>query len=350
MPANIRKDLSSNGRSRSGKARMDQLSPVERSALATKAALSRWGKSDEVAGLPKAAYRGELDISGTRIRCAVLDSGQRVLTDNGITNALLGSRSGASKRIRNASAVDGPPIPLFVAPGNLKYLITEELLAGPLRPIRYADGNRVVVGYDASVLPIACDIWLKARHDGKLQDQQQDKAKQAELLVRALAQVAIAALVDEVTGYQEIRRKDALQAILNAYLQKELAAWAKRFPDEFYEQMFRLRGWEWKGRTVNPPSVVGRYTNDLVYERLAPGILDELRRRNPKDERGNRQGRHHQLLTDNVGHPALAQHLYALLGFMRVCPDNGWDAFYHLVQRAFPKKNTTLLLPMFDAG
>ena len=27
-----------------------------------------------------------------------------------------------------------------------------------------------------------------------------------------------------------------------AYLRKELAAWAKRFPDKFYEQIFRLLG------------------------------------------------------------------------------------------------------------
>jgi len=39
------------------------------------------------------------------------------------------------------------------------------------------------------------------------------------------------ALVDEATGYQEIRDRLALQAILDRFLRKELAAWAKRFPD-----------------------------------------------------------------------------------------------------------------------
>ena len=85
--------------------------------------------------------------------------------------------------------------------------------------------------------------------------------------------------------------KQALQAILDAYLRKELAAWAKRFPDEFYEQMFRLRGWQWKGMKVNRPQIVGRYTNDLVYERLEPGILNELQTRNPKNQRGERDSK-----------------------------------------------------------
>jgi P63C domain len=100
----------------------------------------------------------------------------------------------------------------------------------------------------------------------------------------------------------------------------------KRFPDEFYKEMFRLKGWEWLSICGKRPSVVGTYTNDLVYERLAPGILAELEGRNPKDERGNRRGKHHQLLTDDVGHPALAQHLHAVIGLMRAA--GTWDQFY----------------------
>lgn len=45
--------------------------------------------------------------------------------------------------------------------------------------------------------------------------------------------------------------------------------WAKRFPDEFYKQICRLKGWQWRGMKVNRPSVVAQYTTDLVYERLA---------------------------------------------------------------------------------
>ena len=75
-----------------------------------------------------------------------------------------------------------------------------------------------------------------------------------ELLMRGLAHVGIIALVDEATGFQQIRDRDALQAILDAYLRKELAAWAKRFPDEFYQQIFRLRGWQWKGMKIQTAS------------------------------------------------------------------------------------------------
>ena len=75
---------------------------------------------------------------------------------------------------------------------------------------------------------------------------------------------------------------------------------------------------------------------------VAPGTSKELQARNPKDERGRRKARHHQWLTEDVGHPALAQHLYGLIGFMRVC--NTWNQFYQFVQRAYPKKGETLKL------
>jgi hypothetical protein len=88
---------------------------------------------------------------------------------------------------------------------------------------------------------------------------------------------------------------------------------------------------------------MAQYTNDLVYERLAPGILEELQARNPRDEHGRRRHKHHQWLTEDVGHPALAQHLYALIGFMRVA--SSWQQFYRLVDKAYPKKGSTLLLP-----
>ena len=71
---------------------------------------------------------------------------------------------------------------------------------------------------------------------------------QCEILAPALARVGIIALIDEATGYQEIRDRQALQQILDKYLLKEYAAWAKRFPDEFYKQIFKLRGWEWRGK------------------------------------------------------------------------------------------------------
>jgi hypothetical protein len=129
------------------------------------------------------------------------------------------------------------------------------------------------------------------------------------------ARVGIIALIDEATGYQEIRPQDALEAYLALIIRKELAAWVKKFPDEFYMNIYKLKDWIWPGMQKNRYSIVAHYTRDLVYERLAPGLLEELERKSPKNEKGQRKNKLHDWLTDGVGNPLLAQHLYTLMNF-----------------------------------
>lgn len=234
----------------------------------------------------------------------------------------------------------------------LKPFIDEELLMSTT-PIFYRtkSGGRGV-GYDAELLPRVCEVYLKFR-DWLLTEERRIPTQYAKIfracdaLIRGLARVGIVALIDEATGYQEVRDRLALQAILDRFLRKEFAIWARRFPPSFYKEMFRLRGWEWSELSTKRPPRVAADTNDLVYERLAPGLIKKLQELNPKDERGNRRYKHHQGLTDDIGLPALAQHLHAVEGFMRAASD--WEEFYRLMQRAFPKQNTTMLLPMSDA-
>ena len=148
----------------------------------------------------------------------------------------------------------GTELPVFLEANNLKPFLPKEL--GPvLSPkVFRTDTGIIGEGFSAEILPIVCETYLAARDADKLTLPQLGVAKQCEILERGLARVGVIALVDEATGYQEVRDKIALQAILDAYLRKELAAWAKRFPDEFYEHIFRLRGWKWKGRSKKSTS------------------------------------------------------------------------------------------------
>ena len=329
------------GRARGGVARAASLSPEQRRDIAQRAAAKRWGR------IHAATHDGTITLGDMSIPCAVLEDGRRVLSQRGV-NAALGRGRGGWAYQREGVEIGGAVLPGFWAIKNLKPFIDNELAAALATPIEYLPphGGRSALGIEATYLPKICDVWLQARRARALQKSQQSIADKAELLIRGLAHVGIVALVDEATGYQEIRDKQALQAILDKYLRKELAAWAKRFPDDFYKEMFRLRNWKWPTPSARRPGIIGTYTNDLIYERLAPGILEELEARNPKDDRGKRKGRHHQLLTDDVGHPALAQHLHAVTGFMRA--SSKWDQFYRMMNRAFPKKGQTIELPFDD--
>jgi hypothetical protein len=320
--------------SRGGKARAESLTPEQRSDIARTAAAARWQ-------IPKATHQGKLEIAGHELNCAVLEDGRRILSERSIAKALGIRGSGAHWKRKKQGGAD---LPEYLSVTYIRERLSQELVLKLSDPITYLSVSKIESsGVEAGILQEICDFWIDLKEKGALQLQHIAIAERALLLLRGFAKIGIIALVDEATGYQEIRDRQALQAILDRFLRKELAAWAKTFPDEFYEQMFRLRGWQWKGMRVNRPQVVGKYTNDLVYERLAPKILDELKKRNPKNEKGERPAYYHQWLTEDVGHPALAQHLYALIGFMRV--SNTWAEFYRMVQLAYPKKGSQLLLP-----
>ena len=211
-------------------------------------------------------------LAGVKIPCAVISGPkgyQRVLPKT-ITYAILGERSGASKRLKKAASEGRGPSSPVCRSEPAQALYQQGVGGRAPEPIDYRDGDRIVRGYDASVLVVVCNIWLSARQAGALQAQQLPKAQKAELLTRALARPGLWRLSMRPRAMRRSAPKcpAALSRIL---VRKELAAWAKKFPDEFYENIYRLKGWPWPGMGKNRYSVVAYYTRDLVYERLGPG-------------------------------------------------------------------------------
>lgn len=329
----MQEEVEESKQAKGGHARARALSPEERQKIAKRAAEKRWQA-------PKADHTGELHLGEIAIQCAVLPDGRRVLSQRGVGRALGRGYGGADWRRDDG----GGNLPFFLAAKSLKPFISNDLLVLMREPIQYqhGKGGGLAHGIEATALPQVCDVWLKAREAGALSEPQKVVAQKAEILMRGLAHIGVVALVDEATGYQDVRDRQALQAILDQFLRKELAAWAKRFPDDFYKEIFRLRGWKWS--TMKRPGVVAAYTKDLVYARLAPGVLDELERKNPVLPSGRRKAKHHQWLTEDVGHPALAQHLHATIGLMRA--SDSWEGFKALMNRAFPKRGDNLQLEL----
>lgn len=331
------------GRARGGAARAAKLTPEERSAIARKGALAKIAKKDEPK-LPVVQYGSSdrpLRILETEIPCYVLSDGTRVLTQEGFLSAL-GRAQKAKGGTGAAALTEGVDnLPAFLAATNLKPLISKELLEST-RPIKFRRSTGgLAYGFRAEALPQVCNVYLKARDQKLLAPSQKHIADKADMLVRGLAETGIVALVDEATGYQEVRARDALQAYLERFIRKELAAWVKTFPDDFFREIYRLKRWDWTGSSRRP-GVVGNYIKDLIYERLGHGVLAELERKNPSDGKGQRKTKHHQWLTADIGNPALAQHMYALIGFMRA--EDDWETFKARFSRAYPKKGDTLPL------
>lgn len=294
----------------------------------------------------KAQYSGELQIGDISISCAVLENGERVLVERSVANALGARGTGEYWKMKKES-IEGMLLPEYISTKYLQNYISDDLKEKLSKPIKYINlSKKVAFGREATILPDVCDVWIKAKEAGALNKSQLKIAEKAYILMRGFANVGIIALVDEATGYQEIRDKLALSQILDKYLLSEFAKWAKRFPDVFYKELFRLNNWQFNPLKTKRPGVIGRYTNNIIYERLAPGVLDELKILNPKDEKGNRKSRHHQWFTEEVGHKKLQEHLNGIIALMKAAPN--WGNFMRLVERVYPKLNHTIPMNFGD--
>lgn len=277
-------------------------------------------------------------IGKLEIPCYVLEDGTRVLTQYGFYQAI--GRSGRPAKGRGSSFEKIAP---FLDLQNLIPFVDNELIDST-KPIKFiTEKGSLAWGYRAEILPKVCEVYLRARDDGALLKTQEKFASACDIVMRGLAHVGIIALVDEATGYQEVRDRVALQEILDKFITDEWAKWTKTFPDEYYKELFRLKNMPYPPISVKRPSYIGHWTNDIVYDRLAPGVLNELREKNPVIPGKGRKSKHHQYLTRDIGHPKLREHLSNIIFLMKSC--TSWEDFKRRLNRAIPRFGDTLDIP-----
>lgn len=322
------------GRAIGGKARMAKLTPEQRKEGASKAAKAK----QELAKLPKITHEGEIKFGDIRLPCYITEDGKRVLSGRALGLALH-----LVDDIPGVKAA-GDRVDRLLSHRTLSPLILKDSPVAQFEPIkcRYSGNPKPINGYRAEVLADICEGMLEARKLGVLStDRHHTIAQQCEVLLRGFARIGIIALVDEATGYQKDRAKDALAKVLEAFVAKELQPWVKTFPAEYYEQLFRLYGYPFPPES-NPqwrPQFFGKITNEVVYNRLAPDLLPELKKAASKQER---KARLHQLLTQDIGHPKLQQHLASIVTLLKLAR-NPQD-FRDLVDRIHPRFGDTMQL------
>lgn len=330
--------------SEGGKAAARKLTPEERKARAASGAQARWAKADPARDdLPKAicgSHDRPLKIGEAIIPCYVLEDETRVLTVAGVTEGLGLARGGSMVAGMNR-------LELFANGKIIKPFFPNELTERVHSPIIFLTptGGKAY-GYSAEIIVELCEAILAARQAGVLQKQQLGIAQQCEILTRGLARIGIVSLVDEATGYQQIRAKNALEQILDRWLTKELQPWRKQFPDEYYKRIFELRGWDYDPASVKRPGVIGTWTNDFIYERLGPGLREQLQDYAKRDDEGRRKHHLHRFLTAGHGIPELQAHMAGVIALMRAA--SNWRQLREMLQRAYPKPESTLSMAFND--
>jgi hypothetical protein len=194
----------------------------------------------------------------------------RVVSERGLIKSFGGKRGGSHWRRMNQEGAtqDAVNLPAIISAHNLRPFISRELLDGLNQRYPFKIPGRagmIANGLRGELYPMICEVYLRARDEDALLGRQKEIASAAEILMRGLAHTGIIALIDEATGYQAKRAPDALARILEAFIAKELQAYVPTFPVDFYEQLFRLRGLDFRADTVRRPQYFGYLTNDIIY-------------------------------------------------------------------------------------
>ena len=326
-----------------GRARREKLSPDRRTEIARQAAVARWGTAGPD-HIPTAIY-GSADqplvIGDTSIPCYVLDDKRRVLAQRALQTSVGMSTSGGS---------DGAHRLALFFEGLTDRGIDFSSLAVRIRsPIifRPSAGSKPAYGYEATIINDVCEAILEARKMKKLLSNQKHFAEHCELLLRSLARVGIIDLVDRATGYDRVRFKEDIEKIVAQFVAKVLQPYIPTFPPEYYEHIYQLNNWPFDPTSNQRPGIVGHWTNDIVYARLAPGVLEELRRLTPRDDKGRLKDKLTQRLTIDFGHPKLNEHLSGVMALMKLAKT--WRSFYAFLDDVYPRFDTTMKLPFHDA-
>lgn len=311
-----------------GKARAEKLAPSERKAIAKAAAEARWEKAGKV--IPKARYEGILTIGDMEIPCAVLDNGMRVLTQSGVMIALGRARQAKGRQYYDADV----NLPAFLTAKNLKPFIPDELTKTSsqieFKTLGGGTGGRAF-GYPAELLPKVCGVFLDAAAAGALLESQKHIAEHAMTLIRGFASVGIIALVDEATGYQYERPRRDLEEYLKKFLSESLRRWVRTFPGDYFKHLCRLKGVDLRP-DMRLPQYFGHLTNDLVWRRIAPGLLRALKER--RSERGSPSNKLHSWTSEELGKPELLMHLGTVVGLMKLNTD--YDVFHKQLDAVAP--------------
>lgn len=326
--------------SKGGRARADQLTPEVRREIAKQAARTRWGSvvqlhEQEGVSLPHATHQGKMTVGSLTLDCYVLDDGRRVFHKRGMARAL-GMKSGGGNVFMRAMQRKG-----------LGSELDQKLLEKIENPIFFKaltpDPGH---GYEATVLVDICKAIIRASEAGKLTSAQHGLVAQATTLLNAFAKVGVTALIDEATGFQQVRDPQALRLLVQQYIEEEKREWEKLFPDEYYDELNRIYGSRRMTQTSrgaliqNRPQHFANFTRTYVYHPLENGaVLEELDKINPKiGTKGTRRARFHQHLTQGYGIEKLKRQVQEVLTLMHVADTVG--QFKRLFTKRFPQAHT----------
>jgi len=145
-------------------------------------------------------------------------------------------------------------------------------------------------------------------------ERQREIAVKCAIISIVFLKIGVEALIDERTGYQDVREEDALQLKLLAYFSEEMREWEKTFPDELWEIFAKLTGW--KGPIHQRPRWWGKLVIEIIYDALDKDVANHLKENKPPSLPKQRW---HQWLKENYVVKHLLSHIWQIIGIGKTC-------------------------------
>ncbi len=320
------KEKATSGKAKGGISRSESLTSEQRKIIAKKAARARW-KDKPL----KATHMGNFkDEFGIDAECYVLSDEAKtaVVTKSGLAQLLsIGTFARDVDKLLSAGYMKefgGPNLMLKIEnPFNFQF-------SGQSKNINNAHG------FDIDVIVDIGKALIEAKNAGVLPQSRISAADAAQKLINASAKAGIKGLVYALAGYRP-EVQEVIDAF-KAFVREEARQYEREFPDELYEEWYRLYGLNRpeKGRPIR----FGQLTNMQIYVPLAKSkgkILDQIRA--SRDENGKQSDKLHLFLSE-IGVKALRQHIGKLLGVAAMSENK--EEYEKGIEKVFNKINVKL--------
>lgn len=198
------------------------------------------------------------------------------------------------------------------------------------------DEGRDLIFIDYRILTEFCRLMSWLRNSDMLNALRLEYAKNCERFMLGLADVGLAAMIDEATGYDKVKKRNEYQDLFKAFIREEHGDWVKEFPDDFFNHLYRVYHCERKGR--NHPQFFAHVITKYIYWPLADSqgaILEKLKEKDPIVQKSGRRYRLHQFLSEVIGKPALRMHIGSITTLLALSSDKG--GFKRLFKKRYPK-------------
>ncbi|HDU8653077.1 TPA: hypothetical protein RG711_000557 [Morganella morganii subsp. morganii] len=305
--SDTKKSTEIKGKAKGGVARAKSLTKEQRSEIAKKAAIERW-KNKTL----KATHKGNFSEQfGIDTECYILNDAEKTAVV---------SKTGLSKLLGVGD--HGRDIDRLLKTNYMSKFIDPKLLEKIEKPLIFQWRDTVpnnsseppkfdtAHGYDISLIGDIANALINADRAGALPESRVKCATLAQKLVTASMKAGLTGLAYAIAGY-----RPEVQEVIDAFkrfVREEARGYEKEFPDELYEEWYRL--YQLNRPTRGRPIRFGQLTNSQIYVPLARSkgkILEQIRA--SRDENGKPSDKLHLFLSE-IGVKALRQHIGKLLG------------------------------------